>query len=104
MCKCEICGNGENLVLGQNTLFDEFDFICEDCLSEMDANEFGLSYEEIAENNFKMLNLSEDDEYRITVEDNSVVVILYTGYGKIKTVLVECDSNDEAIDVLCAIC
>ena len=31
---CDLCGSKENLVFGYDTLFDEYDMICENCLKE----------------------------------------------------------------------
>lgn len=38
---CDCCGGRHNLVLGQGTLFDEYMYICQDCLSRAMAEELG---------------------------------------------------------------
>lgn len=104
MCKCDICDSVKNLVFGQNTLFDEYNFICEECLQRLSFHEFEPSCEEVALYELNALNLSDDQIYGFTVEGDDVVVEWFNKGTLTKTVLVKCDSNDEAIDVLCAIC
>ena len=104
MKKCSICGSSHNVVLGENTLFNEFGFICEDCLSRAMTEEFAPSPLEIAQNKLDEMGLSEDNIHAFTVEDTAVIVE-WLNAGQIeKTILVDCDSNDEAIDVLCELC
>ena len=36
---CDCCGSKENLVLGSQTLYDEFQYICKSCLDNIHAYE-----------------------------------------------------------------
>ena len=89
MLKCELCGNAHNVVLGENTLFSEYTTICEDCLNRAMTQEFAPSPLEVAQNKLEEMALS--DEW-------------FNGGKVVKTVLADCDDNEEAIDVLCELC
>ena len=104
MKKCSICGSSHNVVLGENTLFNEFGFICEDCLNRAMAQEFAPTPSEVAQNKLEEMALSDEMIYGFTVEETVVIVEWFDGGKVVKTILIECDDNDEAIDVLCELC
>ena len=104
---CSCCGKAsDDIILGHQTIFDEFDLICKECLSELYKAESEPTALEVAESNLKALNVSEGDIYGFYV-DNGMVLVDYfeldqNGKRVLKTErLVECYNNDEAIDVLC---
>ena len=105
MLKCELCGGTHNVILGENTLFSEYAVICEDCLNRAMAQEFAPTPSEVAQNKLEEMALSDEMIYGFTVEDTQVIVEWWYDEKDIcKTILVDCDSNDEAIDVLCELC
>ena len=104
MLKCELCGGTHNVVLGENTLFSEYAVICEDCLNRAMTQEFAPSPLEVAKNKLEGMALNDEMIYGFTVEETAVIVEWFDGGKVVKTILVECDDNDEAIDVLCELC
>jgi len=104
MLKCELCGGTHNVVLGENTLFSEYAVICEDCLNRAMAQEFAPTPSEVAQNKLEEMALSDEMIYGFTVEETVVIVEWFDGGKVVKTILVECYDNDEAIDVLCELC
>lgn len=101
MLKCECCGTTKNVVLGQNTIFSEYNLICEECLSKLYAQEIEPTCLEWAQQRLEALNLADEDIYGFTVEGDSVVVEYFKNKRLEKYVLVVCEDNDEAIHVLC---
>lgn len=104
MLKCELCGNAHNVVLGENTLFSEYAVICEDCLNRAMAQEFAPSPLEVAQNKLEEMALSDEMIYGFTVEETAVIIEWFDGGKVVKTVLADCNDNEEAIDVLCELC
>ena len=103
MLRCECCGSSENIVLGQNTLFSEYTCICGKCLEKLSAYESETTALEKAWNKLDRLDINEENVLGYYVEGNAVMMdYLKDGLIK-KMIIVECDSNDEAIEVLCEI-
>lgn len=105
MCKCELCGAVENLVLGGGNIFDdEFMAICEDCLSGLYMDEFDSPIEQ-AQTALKNLGLNDKDIYAFSVEGFSVIVEYFNSDRILKkAILVTCADTDDAIDLLCELC
>lgn len=103
MLRCECCGSSGNIVLGHNTLFSEYAVICGKCLEKLSECESEPTALEKAWNKLDTLEINEYDILGYFVEDNTVVLdYLKDGFIK-KMIIVECDSRDEAIEVLCEI-
>ena len=103
MLRCECCGSSDDIVLGQNTLFSEYVTICGKCLEKLSAYENEPTAIEKAWNKLDTLEINEDDILGFYVEGDTVMID-YLKNGLItKMIIVECDSNDEAIEVLCEI-
>ena len=103
MLRCECCGSSENIVLGHNTLFSEYVTICGKCLGKLSAYESEPTALEKAWNKLDILEINEENVLGYYVEGNAVMMD-YLKDGLItKMIIVECDSNDEAIEVLCEI-
>lgn len=103
MLKCECCGSSEDIILGHNTLFSEYVTICGKCLEKLSKYESEPTALEKALNKLDTLEINEYDILGYYVEGNAVMLD-YLKNGLItKMIIVECDSNDEAIEVLCEI-
>ena len=103
MLRCECCGSSDDIVLGHNTLFSEYAVICGKCLGKLSAYESETTALEKAWNKLDTLEINEENVLGYYVE-GEVVMLDYLKNGLItKMIIVECDSNDEAIEVLCEI-
>ena len=103
MLRCECCGSSENIVLGHNTLFSEYVTICGKCLGKLSKYESEQTALGKAWNKPDALDINEENVLVYYVEGNTVMID-YLKNGLItKMIIVECDSNDEAIEVLCEI-
>lgn len=103
MLRCEGCGSSENIVLGHNTLFSEYVAICGKCLEKLSEYESEPTTLEKAWNKLDTLEINEENVLGYYVEGNTVMMD-YLKEGFItKMIIVECDSKDEAIEVLCEI-
>ena len=103
MLRCECCGSNENIVLGHNTLFSEYAAICGKCLEKLSAYESEPTALEKAWNKLDALEINEDDMLGYYVEGNAVMMDYLKDGFITKMIIVECDSNGEAIEVLCEI-
>ena len=104
MLSCECCGTTENLTVGQGTLFDEYNVICQDCLTHAYEQEF-TNPVEIALNKLNGLDISEDDIYGFYVEGCKVRMDYFNSKRHLTAVtLVNCCDENEAMDVLCELC
>ena len=103
MLRCECCGSSENIVLGHNTLFSEYTCICGKCLGKLSAYESEPTAIEKAWNKLDTLEINEDDMLGFYVEGDTVMIDYLKNGFITKMIIVECDSNDEAIGVLCEI-
>lgn len=104
MLKCECCGGNKNLQLGCYTLFSEFNVICESCIGELMTQENAPTPLEVAKNRLDELNLADEDIYAFFADGNNVVVEYLLNKHLVKCVLVVCDDEDEAWDVVFEIC
>ena len=103
MLRCECCGSSENIVLGQNTLFSEYVTICGKCVEKLSKYESEPTAFGKAWNKLDTLEINEENVLGYYVEGNAVMLD-YLKDGLItKMIIVDCDSNDEAIEVLCEI-
>lgn len=103
MLRCECCGSSENIVLGHNTLFSEYAAICGKCLEKLSKYESEPTALEKAWNKLDALEINEDDMLGYYVEGNAVMMDYLKDGFITKMIIVECDSNGEAIEVLCEI-
>ena len=103
MLRCECCGSSENIVLGHNTLFSEYAAICGKCLEKLSAYESEPTALKKAWNKLDTLEINEDDMLGYYVEGNAVMLDYLKDGFITKMIIVECDSRDEAIEVLCEI-
>ena len=103
MLRCECCGSSENIVLGHNTLFSEYAAICGKCLEKLSEYESEPTALEKAWNKLDTLEINEDDMLGYYVEGNAVMMDYLKDGFITKMIIVECDSRDEAIEVLCEI-
>ena len=100
MLKCECCGTTKNVVLGQNTIFSEYNLICEDCLGKLYAQEIEPTCLEWAQQRLEALNLADEDIYGFTVEGDSVVVEYFKKeFNKVgaKVIATDCDRYAPAL-------
>ena len=104
MLSCECCGTTKNLTVGQGTLFDEYNVICQDCLTRAYEQEF-TNPVEIALNKLNGLDISEDDIYGFYVEGCEVKMDYFNSKRHLVAVtLVNCCDENEAMDVLYELC
>lgn len=104
MLLCECCGTTKNLTVGQGTLFDEYNVICQDCLTRAYEQEF-TNPVEIALNKLNGLDISEDDIYGFYTEGCEVKMDYFNSKRQLVAVtLVKCCDKIEARDVLCELC
>ena len=104
MLYCELCNSEKDLLLGSRTLFSEYNLICSHCLEKLINEECKPSPLKIADEALKVLNVSDDDIYGFTVEGCHVVVEYFNKQRKIESqILVTCNDEIEAVDVLCCL-
>lgn len=103
MLRCECCGSSENIVLGHNTLFGEYVAICGKCLEKLSEYESEPTALEKAWNKLDTLEINEENVLGYYVEGNAVMLDYLKDGFITKMIIVECDSNGEAIEVLCEI-
>ncbi len=103
MLRCECCGSSENIVLGHNTLFGEYVAICGKCLEKLSEYESEPTALEKAWNKLDTIDINEYDILGYFVEGKTVMMDYLKDGFITKMIIVECDSNDEAIDILCEI-
>lgn len=104
MLHCELCNSEKDLILGCRTLFSEYNLICSHCLGKLMNEECKPSPLKIADEALKVLNVSDNDIYGFTVKGCYVVVEYFNKQRKIESqILVTCDDEIEAVDVLCGL-
>ena len=103
MLRCECCGSSENIVLGHNTLFSEYAVICGKCLEKLSEYESEPTALEKAWNKLDTLEINEENVLGYYVEGNAVMLDYLKDGFITKMIIVECDSDGEAIEVLCEI-
>lgn len=90
---CDCCGNiksEEEVILGTETLFDEYMFICEDCLNGLCAHEFGGQEEE-----------EEKMDIKMDVKDRDLLIEMaqdFIKYGYSYEIYISYDYAKNAID------
>ena len=97
---CDCCGSKENLVLGSQTLYDEFQYICKSCLDNIHAYENSNPLD-VIQYELEKDNITDDVIYGFGTEKNDVIVKYFdSNRNLVNKVLYTCIDEDDAIDLL----
>ena len=96
---CDCCGSKENLVLGTQTLYDEFQYICQSCLDNL-SNYENSNPLDVIQYELEKDNITDDIIYGFYTEKNHVVVRYFHNQKLTDKILYTCMNEDDAIDLL----